>query len=75
MKYLFTVMENVDQFSRSIGNSVFNLFFSMISFSDSGRSIIFKLCTCIQQALNNKQAKFQQYLKKIDTLKNQFIKN
>ena len=27
MKYLFTVMKNVLQFSRSIGNSMINLFF------------------------------------------------
>ena len=31
LKYLFTVMENVAQFSRSIENSVFNLFFNFFS--------------------------------------------
>ena len=56
-KYLFTVMENEVQFSHRIGNSVFNRlfnFFSMIILSNSGWSIIFKLCTCTQIASNNK---------------------
>ena len=29
MKYLFTVIENVGQFSRSIENPMFNLFFKI----------------------------------------------
>ena len=42
-------------------------FYSIIIFSGSVWSIILKLCTCIQEALKNEYAKFQKYLKKIDT--------